>query len=725
MASAMVDLAVGKKVIIPGPATFALWPGQMTKIIEGHRLQSNQYLVIRIYDADEANKDRASVLGLDTVAEDLVFEVGEKRIIRGSDVSFYMPPNGVEVVPESDGVYVRNAVTLQRLEYCVLVGEDGKKRTLRGEAVVFPSPDQSFLEENGKKKFRAIELSELTGIHVKVIAPYVDDDGVAHAEGEELFITGKNKIYFPREEHAIVRAAGQSEIHHAIAIPAGEGRYVLNRTSGEIALVRGPLMFLADPRREVITRRVLSDRDCALMYPGNDEALALNRSLRQGQPLAHVMPMKPHAPFPAPASTVKDGAQKEAAQKDAAQKDGVDAFARSFTPPRQLTLDTRYDGAVSVDVWSGYAVQVVDKKGGRRVVRGPATVLLAWDETLEALSLSTGTPKSSARLLNTAFLQIAGNQVSDRVEIVSSDLVKASVTLKYRVTFEGKDGEERWFHVDNYVKLLCDHAGSIIKAAARHTPIRKLRAEIADVVRDCVLGKKGDVPRAGLAFEDNGMRVTDVEVLDLAIVDDQVNDLLDRAQLAAIQSAVVVAEKEAAFADRQRVEEIERQLARAEHETRALKAELEAERELKGAILEEQKLQQRALLLARKREVELADAEQEGLVRMKKLEARRAELEAELLEKERKQALELALLREQVEAAVKQSAAFSPELIAAVTRLGDAQLLSSLSANFGELAAVEGRGLLETARKFLDFVPQTSLPMLKPVKLAEREGDAE
>ena len=67
----------------------------------------------------------------------------------------------------------------------------------------------------------------------------------------------------------------------------------------------------------------------------------------------------------------------------------------------------------------------------------------------------------------------------------------------------------------------------------------------------------------------------------------------------------------------------------------------------------------------------------------------------------------------------------TPELIAAVTRLGDAQLLSSLSANFGELAAVEGRGLLETARKFLDFVPQTSLPMLKPTKLAEREGDAE
>jgi major vault protein len=721
VASAMVDLAVGKKVIVPGPVTFALWPGQMARVIEGHRLQTNQYLVIRVYDAQEANKDRAAVLGLDTAPDDLVFAVGDKLIIRGSDVSFYMPPNGAEVVPDASGAYVRAAVTLQRLEYCVLVGEDGKKKTIRGEAVVFPSPDQRFLEENGQRRFRAIELSELTGIHVKVIAPYVDEDGVAHAEGEELFITGKNKIYFPREEHAIVRASGHGEIHHAIAIPAGDGRYVLDRQTGEIALLRGPAMFLADPRREVITRRILNDRECALLYPQNDEALAYNRALRRGAAAAPVAPLKKEG---APAPAFAPSAAAPPATKDA-QRDGIDAFARTFSPPRTLTLDVRYDGAVSVDVWSGYAVQVVDRKGGRRVVRGPATVLLAWDETLEALSLSTGTPKSSERLLRTAFLQVSGNQVTDRVEVASSDLVRAELLLKYRVSFEGAAGDERWFLVDNYVKLLCDHAGSLIKAAARQTPIRKLRAEVAEIVRDRVLGKKGADARPGLAFEENGMRVTDVEVLALDIVDDAVNDLLEAAQRAAIKSAVMVAEKESAFLDRQRIEEIDRQLARADHDTRALKVELEAERERRAAELEEQKLQQRAALLKKKREAELVDAEQEGQLKQRRLETRQRELEVDLLEIERKQTLEVALLREQVEAAVRQGAAFSPELIAAVTRLGDAQLLSSLSANFGELAAVEGRGLLETARKFLDFVPQTSLPMLKPTRMAEREGDAE
>ena len=37
-----------------------------------------------------------------------------------------------------------------------------------------------------------------------------------------------------------------------VAIPAGEGRYCLDRQSGQIRLVRGPTMFLPDPRNEVI-----------------------------------------------------------------------------------------------------------------------------------------------------------------------------------------------------------------------------------------------------------------------------------------------------------------------------------------------------------------------------------------------------------------------------------------------------------------------------------------
>jgi len=172
-------------------------------------------------------------------------------------------------------------------------------------------------------------------------------------------------------------------------------------------------------------------------------------------------------------------------------------------------------------------------------------------------------------------------------------------------------------------------------------------------------------------------------------------------------------------------EEIDRQLAQAEHQTKLLRAQLDEEREARLFVLQEHRQAQHARLLELKRSSEIADAAREGEVREQRLLTQAREAEVALLERQRQQELELARLREQTEAAVRQAGAFSPELVAALTRLGDAQLLSALSANFGELAAVEGRGLLETARKFLDFMPQTAVPVLRTAKPAAREGDAE
>jgi hypothetical protein len=70
---------------------------------------------------------------------------------------------------------VREAVTLERLEYCILLDEDGNKRFIQGPAVVFPKPTESFVEKAGARKFRAIELNENSGIYLKVIAPYEEN----------------------------------------------------------------------------------------------------------------------------------------------------------------------------------------------------------------------------------------------------------------------------------------------------------------------------------------------------------------------------------------------------------------------------------------------------------------------------------------------------------------------------------------------------------------------
>jgi major vault protein len=54
-------------------------------------------------------------------------------VIKGTEVSFYMPPTGIEVlaIGEKDEYngnnYIRDAVTLERLEYAILKDEDGER----------------------------------------------------------------------------------------------------------------------------------------------------------------------------------------------------------------------------------------------------------------------------------------------------------------------------------------------------------------------------------------------------------------------------------------------------------------------------------------------------------------------------------------------------------------------------------------------------------------------
>lgn len=708
VASIAPELQVGLKHNVPGPVAFALWPGQMARVIEGHRLRADEYLHVQVYDAAAADAAGWAALGLpgDHAAEKPRFTVGEAHIIRGTDARFYLPPTGIDVVPDDDGHHVRKAVRLQRLEYCVLVGEDGRQRYIRGEAVVFPRPDQRFVERDGRRRFRAIELSETTGLHIKVTAPYSEADGTARHEGEELFITGGGVIYFPREEHAIIRC-GEHELHQAVAIPRGEGRYLLDRHTGAVSLKRGPVMLLPDPRREVIIRRVLSDRECGLLFPGNAEALAFNRGLRSGAARVE----EPAADLP----------RKRPAVEQKSRRDGAEGFERpaGFTPPRTITLDNRFEGAVRVEVWAGFAVQIVDKSGARRVERGPTSLLLDHDEMLQPLSLSTGTPKRDAARLSTVYLQVAGNKVSDRLRLVSRDLVSAEVTVTYRVDFEGDPGD--WFAVDDYVRLLCDHAGSLIKARARQLDIAVLQGEITPVVRDLVLGARpaDGGERAGRAFGENGMRVHDVEVLEFAVVDEAVRELLDAARVGAMELTLDAGAREAELGAQRRLEEVERALARAKHETAALQAALDAERAAQRHAEAEAERRRLAALAA-------LDAEREAAVLAAGLarSARQAEAAHEEharghARRQAGQALELEALAARVEGAVRAAQAFDPHLVAALNRLGDQALLERLAENFGELAAVEGRGLLATARKFLDFVPASLVP-----RLAEDLGGA-
>jgi major vault protein len=694
------DLEVGRTLNLTGPRAFALWPGEVATVIAGHHLRSNQYVLVRVLDEDEARRNWAQAVIKPAAPDGEVggppadLGVGTLLVIRGTDVSFYIPPTGLGVVPDERGRHVREALTLERLEYGILVDEDGNRRYERGPQVVFPSPTEGFVEQHGARKFRAIELSELQGLHVKVIAPYAEH-GREYKEGDELFITGRETaIYYPREEHSVIRVDGR-ERHVAVAIPAGEGRYVVDRTTGAIRVVRGPAMFLPDPIREVLVRRVLTDRECATWYPGNAEVLAHNRALRGAGGAA-----------PAPVAE----ARADAGKTSRARESGTEVLDRKpFEKPRSLVLDTRFDGVPRVAVWVGYAVMVVDPRGQRRVVTGPATIALEYDEVLEVLQLSTGTPKQADRRLETVYLRTLNNRVSDACTIETADHVAIHLGYALRVSFEGDP--QRWFEVEDYVQLLCDHVRSILRAAIKRRPIDEVYAGVVDLVRGAVLGVASGEggARPGLAFVENGMRVTDVEVLDVTIGDDAIAELLAGAQRQAVQDGISLVRARRGLDLTRERQQIARAIAEEEAATERRKAELDldaAADRLRAALGELEGEVRRAvgqLEVSRARNA-AADVDHAAAL------ARRRASDGAALDVRRGDQ-ELALAREaaEVDAAVRRFGAAQAGFSEALLALSSREVLAKVAEAMSVQSFVGGKTLVDVVGKVFAGTPLASL----------------
>jgi len=285
-------------------------------------------------------------------------------------------------------------------------------------------------------------------------------------------------------------------------------------------------MLLPDPRKEVIVRRVLNDRTVALWYPGNAEALQYNQKLRTAlgdSPNEFLEEMNSTL-------TKSRGVSKQTLYSSAIAGYMDDEMERKleYTKPRTIKLDTKYDGAVLLNIWPNFAVQVVNKTGDRRVVEGPKVIMLEYDETLEVLELSTGKPKSDNTLMKTVYLQTKNNVVSDIVTVETKDLISVDVRISYKVDFESD--AKKWFNVSDYVKLLAQHMRSLIRNVVKKQTIEFFNENAADIIRDTILGESKEGKRLGRAFSENGMKIYDVEVLNVGIDDEDISDMLIRNQ---------------------------------------------------------------------------------------------------------------------------------------------------------------------------------------------------
>ena len=701
------DPLIGTKINIPGPTSFALYPGQMAKTVRGHKLRSNQYLLARVYDADAAKAGMENATVVDAEGKEVdqksnEYFVGQLLVIKGTEVSFYIPPTGIEVIAQENGDYVRDAVTLERLEYAILKDEDGEKRYVHGPAVVFPKPTETFVEANPKKhtvKFRAFELSPISGIYVKVIADYKDEQGKEHKAGEELFITGKDQmIYYPRPEHAIIDYNGKY-MHHAIAIPKGEGRYIMDRLKGTIKTVKGPQMYLADPRTEVVVLRKLSDKECKLFYPDNEEVLNFNRGIseREVEKWAKAGKMEQEAlnTFYSTADVTKNLA--------AFEMNANISRGTSYTKPRSITLDTKYDGVVGINIWTGYAVNVVSKDGSREVVVGPQTRLLDYDETLEALHLSTGKPKTTDNILSTGYLRVENNKISDIIKVQTSDFVDVEIKVSYCVDFL-EEYKDKWFSVDNYVKFLCDRQRSLLKREVKKYTIQEFYNNSTDICRNILLNISDETKDNGLPFgrffEDNGMLVKDVEILSVHI-EASVARMLEEHQNEIIAKTLELSDAEAKINVVTKLAEVRKKELDLQNQNDMYELELANERKNKRIQYEEQQnALKRATIAAEKQaqkdlqpildEIAKAQIAREKEENSIQIEKEKAELQ---LDKARKASY--AAMVEKIMGSI------SEDLVAALNAKANSEMLETVTGAMSPYAISENTSVADVTNKLL------------------------
>jgi major vault protein len=317
------------------------------------------------------------------------------------------------------------------------------------------------------------------------------------------------------------------------------------------------------------------------------------------------------------------------------------------------------------------------------------------------------------------------------------------VKLSYRVNFEGDD-PEKWFAVENYVKFLCDHIRSKLKSIARKHKIEDLNSNATQIIRDAILGAPEEAKkRPGLLFEENNMRVYDVEVLDVSIKDVEISKLLQSEQYNAFKEAMNVAHRERELGNERRLLQVERELAQEASNTAVAKLTLQQdveklrlasvqeletlkavnEQELESLRAENEK-EMLAIRTAQKlAETEAAKQQSEAKLKLEEItqsieeyqfaqrldrdnrkndvDVTRQKQAEELVSARQKREIEnqISVIKAEAEAIVEKAGAVSPELVAALQAFGDKDLVAKVSESMAPLAILGGGSVVDVVSK--------------------------
>ncbi len=664
----------GTRSMIAGPCSYYLRPGQRCEVRDAHELAANQYLVVKVYGEVDASAPYFTVTKTSAgIKEATAADVGgpstnmpsadkgeelhrgQLIVIRGLDTQFYIPPTGVDIVPDTssddsglelsaeaarhllgelDAPSVDDFEQEQQVEEMVQESRPPRRRKNKAapvqQAARFrqraPSPppeavppeaaipvnllaESAALRRALEKRVRSTRLvREAVVLGEKEFCVIID------ADGKRQIHVGPARV-FPGPYDQFQTAGSRARVYDAYELLPQRGLWL--RVISQIARAqlqkKFPLGFelqkdVFHPGDEVLLTGVsgfffpfneieVLSPDTGMALIGNDHSQVFIEALGIDQKSGIY---------------VRDLTTGEVRLVRGKQTYLVDPRKEIHitrrVPAKQWNLwitPSEQHKAASRPIVTPWAISVIvphkmavmaASADGHRVIEGPCVTLLEYEETLVTMRLSTGTPKQEERVIETCFLRTNGNRVSDELVLESGDFVEFRVRCSYHVGFD-PILKDRWFNHPNYVQVLVEHLRSKLRGVCRKMSLSVLWPTLPDTIRDTVLGPRTEKGRKRCKFEENGMEVHEVEVLSAEIIDKKIASLMS-----SVQSDLVALQ----IADRRAKEELA---------STRLRAELELER---------QKIEE----VSCKRAAEL-DRLKAELAKVSRLTGIRAEAEAE------------------------------------------------------------------------------------------------
>nr|WP_239578575.1 hypothetical protein [Archangium primigenium] len=570
-------IAVGDREVRVGPQVFPLYPGEELEgeIVPEYVLGTNEALRLRALTAFQEEGASAGARRR---------EAGDEWLMRGP--GRYVPNAAVVVVSDE------KARVLKETEYCVVLNpvdratgriQEGRRKVISGPDVFFLEPGEELEGEVRRKHV----LSEMQGLKLQALDDLAEPEegGVPRERkaGDTWIVRGP-RTYVPSEKVLILK-----EIV-ALSLGQGEGLYVRDLRSGKVSLVQGPCQFMPEAHQELHEKRLSAEAEALLGL----------------------------AP---PALVAVPGEGKA---------------------PRAPSAGERVDRtrAIVLRIEDNAAVLINDfETNHARVEFGPAKVMLRPYEDVTVLDLSGSTPKKP-RQLKVLMLRLGPDFATDLFEVATRDHARLRIKLSYKWQFDVAEDSEKdkaIFRVNDFIGYVCENLASRIRQVAAENDFETFHKTASVLIRRAIFGMdEGGRPRKDRLFAENQLRIIDIDIKDIAPVDDKTALKLREAIDTNIQIQLDASRQEAqAAAELKRIRsEEEKQLADISSHRKA-----EAERQ---SLIELQNRNNQLATLSRAKveaeaQLEKARVESEEALARAEAEARSSRIRTEAeLERERK-----------------------------------------------------------------------------------------